>query len=139
MNLLTKLQRRMSALIAFPMLRFAKRCGWFAALIALGFQPAFGFSLLGPLPPNAEPFQIIDLDYAFPGDVGTPKNLGEEYRVNTPVLYYAFDEAFLDYFGSNGVYAVEQALAILNNLTNVSSYSADLSEFPFESSRVNFK
>src|SRR5882762_5302188 len=116
MNLLTKLQRRMSALTAFPMLRFAKRCGWFAALIVLGFEPAFGFSLLGPI---NEGFQTGDLDYAVPGDVGAPKNLGEEYRVTTPVLYYAFDEAFLDYFGSNGVHAVEQALAVLNNLTNV--------------------
>src|SRR5262249_50604663 len=80
-----------------------------------------------------------ELSLQWPFDIGAPKNLGEEYRWNTPVLYYAFDQSFLDYFGSNGVYAVEQALGILNALTNVSSYRSDLSEFPLESMRQNFK
>ena len=81
-----------------------------------------------------------DLGYMVPlrSDIGAPKNIGEDYRRNTPVLYYAFDENFLDYFGSNGVWAVDQAFAILNNsLTNVSSYSADLSEIPLEAKRFN--
>jgi hypothetical protein len=55
-----------------------------------------------------------------------------------PVLYYAFDQTFLDYFGSNGVVAVDQAFAILNNLTNVSAYSPDLSEFPTAAKQVNY-
>ena len=38
--------------------------------------------------------------------------LGEEYRWNVPVLTYAFDQSFLDYFGSNGVAAVEKAFQI---------------------------
>ena len=38
-----------------------------------------------------------------------PKNIGEEYRRNTPVMYYTFDANFLDYFGSNGVAAVDSA------------------------------
>ena len=58
--------------------------------------------------------------------------------MNTRYLYYTFDQNFLDYFGSNGVYAVDQAIAILNNLTNVSSYSSDLSEFPTEEIRPNY-
>jgi hypothetical protein len=66
-------------------------------------------------------------------------NLGEEYRWNIPVLYYSFDQSFLDYFGSNGVYAVEQAIALLNGLTNVSSYSADLSEVPQETTRTSYR
>ena len=80
------------------------------------------FSLLGPV---NEVFQVPPLSYDLPGDIGAPKNLGEEYRYNTPVLYYAFDQSFLDYFGSNGVRAVEQALAILTNQFNgVSKYNA---------------
>src|SRR5439155_9693799 len=61
----------------------------------------------------------------------------EEYRWNTPIIYYAFDQNFLDYFGSNGVFAIEQAVAILNSLGNLSKYSVDLSEFPLESQRIN--
>jgi len=59
-----------------------------------------------------------------------PKNLGEEYRRNTPVVYYSFDANFLDFFGSNGVAAIDSAVAIINSLTNVSQYSEDLAEFP---------
>jgi hypothetical protein len=120
-------------------MRLAKKSVWLLALV-VGFQSAHGFSLLGPL---NEPYQSggspTELDYNFAGDIGGPKNIGEEYRWNTPVLYYAFDQNFLDYFGSNGVYAVEQAIAVFNGLSNVSSYSADLSEFPLESTRKNFK
>ena len=72
-----------------------------------------------------------------PGDLGAPKNLGEEYRRNTPVLYYAFDANFLDYFGSNGVDAVEQALAVFNTLPKTSQMSQDLHEFPLATTREN--
>ena len=33
-------------------------------------------------------------------------NLGEEYRWNSPVVTYSYDESLLNYFGSNGVVAV---------------------------------
>ena len=69
--------------------------------------------------------------------IGGPMNLGEEYRYNIPTINYAFDQSFLDYFGSNGVFAVEQAIAILNSISNVSSYSSDLSEVPLEATREN--
>jgi hypothetical protein len=105
-------------------------------LLLAGLPAAQAFVQLGPAD---EAWQIPDLGYMIPGrdDIGAPKNIGEDYRRNTPVLYYAFDENFLDYFGSNGVAAVDQAFAILNNLTNVSSYSADLSEIPLEATRFN--
>ena len=101
------------------MLRLLKRVAWLGVLAA-GLPAAQAFSLLGP--PN-EAWQVPDLGYMVPlrADIGAPKNIGEDYRRNTPVLYYAFDENFLDYFGSNGVWAVDQAFAILNNLTNVST------------------
>ena len=123
------------------MLRFVKKFGWLVALVALGLQPAFGFSLLGPVPvtPSGDVWQVPEIGYGIGGDIGTPRNIGEEYRWNTPFIYYAFDQNFLDYFGSNGVWAVEQAIAVLNGLTNFSQYSADLTEVPLETRRLNYR
>ena len=104
--------------------------------MALGFQSASGFSLLGP--PN-QAWQVPVIGYNLNGDIGAPHNLGEEYRWNTPFIYYAFNQNFLDYFGSNGVLAVEQAIAVLNGVGNLSSYSADLTEVPLETRRVNYR
>ncbi len=118
-----------------------------AILFAAG-QSMFGFALLGPLGPgNGEAFQyqveVIGYDLvppAGPVDVGTPKNLGAEYRMNNPNLYYACDASFLNFFGSNGLAAVDQAFGIMNNtLSNVSSYSSDLHEWTQNSSRFNYR
>ena len=46
-----------------------------------------------------------------------------------PTVYYAYDVNFLDYFGSNGVVSVDGAFAVMNSLTNVSSYSPSLWSF----------
>lgn len=127
-----------------------RRCLVLCGLV-LSLQSAFGFSFWG----QREGYQTPALGYdrlttiQYPGTIlwtiqltgagndhaSTPKNLGEEYRMNTRYLYYTFDQNFLDYFGSNGVYAVDQAIAILNNLTNVSD--ADLSQFPLKEIRRN--
>ncbi|SPE54972.1 putative Ig family protein [Verrucomicrobia bacterium] len=125
------------------MLRFVKVFGCLAAL-TLSFPSARAFSLLGPLPtltPGADQWEATVLGYALPFyvDIGTPKNLGEEYRRNTPVMYYACDATFLDYFGSNGVQAIDDAFAVFNSLTNVSTYSPDLSEFPNAAREVNYE
>lgn len=117
------------------MLRFTKQiCG--LVLLALSVHSVSAFSLLGPF---NEAYQVPVITYQVGGDLGGPKNLGEEYRRNTPVMYYTFDANFLDYFGSNGVYAVEQAFAMMNALDNVSSYSSDLSEFPLEGQSHNYQ
>ena len=116
------------------MLRLLKKVAWLGVLAA-GVPAAQAFSLLGP--PTAEPWQVHDLGYQLLLDIGGPMNIGEDYRRNTPVIYYAFDETFLDYFGSNGVWNVDQAFNIMNSLTNASSYSADLSEIPLEAMRFN--
>ena len=107
------------------------------AVLAAGLPAAHAFVLGGPI---NEAWQVQDLGYALPGDLMAPKNIGEDYRRNTPVIYYAFDETFLDFFGSNGVWAVDQAFAILNNLHNVSDtnyYSEDLHQVPLEARRFN--
>ncbi|MCS7090829.1 MAG: Ig domain-containing protein [Verrucomicrobiota bacterium] len=114
-----------------------KACCGLLLLLAVGAN-MYAFSLLGPV---NEAYQVPAIGYNLPSvaDIGAPKNLGEEYRWNLPVVYYAYDASFLDYFGSNGVAALEQAIAHFNGLRNVSSYSPDLTEFPLEVVRYNYR
>lgn len=131
----------------FAMQRLLKLLAVLAALVA-GVQVSHGFALRGPF----EPYQVPAIGYRWdtyfsgiPGGVvgysddGGPHNLAEEFRRNTPVMYYAFDRNFLEFFGSNGVAAVDQAYMVMNSLTNVSQYSDDLSEFPLTSQRINYQ
>ncbi len=117
------------------MVRILKQVFFLAGLAGL-LPAAFGFALLGPV---NEAYQVGNIGYNLPGDIGAPKNLGEEYRWSKPVLYYSCDDNFITYFGASGVAAIDSAYAVLNQLTNVSSYSQDLSEFPMESMRVNYQ
>jgi len=104
----------------------------FAAGLGLMTSPSIhAFSLLGPY----ENWMQNPNGFRQPTDIGGPMNLGEEYRWNVPVLTYAFDPSFLDYFGSNGVYAVEQAIQILNNLPPASQIAP--SNFPPEVTQIN--
>jgi hypothetical protein len=96
-------------------------------------SPDIGFSRLLIIGyPGGSGFFNVTLEPSY-----TPKNLGDEFRWNVPTLYYTYDPSFLDFFGSNGVFAVDSAAGILNSLTNVDSYSADLSEFPLDEMRFN--
>jgi hypothetical protein len=47
--------------------------------------------------------------------------LDEGYRWNVPIVTYGFDQSFLDYFGSNGVAAVESAIRTINDLPAASN------------------
>jgi len=102
--------------------------------LCLASQMAWSFSLLGPI---NEAYQVPEIAYNLGGDIGAPKNLGEEYRRNTPVIYYAFDANFLDYFGSNGVWAVEQAIRVMTNLPKASQMTRELNEWPLSTEREN--
>ncbi len=62
-------------------------------------------------------------------------NLGEGYRWNIPVITYGFERSFLDYFGSNGVAAVEAAFQILNHLPPAAQMNLD--SLPLEVWRLN--
>jgi hypothetical protein len=105
-------------------------------LLALSGQLSWGFALLGPI---NEAYQVVDIGYNVPGDIGAPKNIGEEYRRNTPTIYYACDANFVDYFGSNGVSEVDAAIAAFNSLQNFSQMSSNLNEFPLQATRENFE
>ena len=111
-------------------------------MLASGLQTSRAFSFLGPLPASAtapDGWQQPIIGYGPPTSAEAPKNIGEEYRRNIPVMYYSFNANFQDFFGSNGVAAVQSAFAILNGLTNVDSYSPDLSEFPLETRHLNYQ
>lgn len=118
---------------------------YMAAVAALCLAPQTqAFSLLG----SADAEQISDIGYfangegvrtySQQGDLGGPRNLGGEFRWSTPVITYGFDATFLDYFGTNGVIAVEKAMKILNDLPAASQMSAGLHEFPLRTSGVNY-
>jgi hypothetical protein len=113
--------------------RFKHLC-WAACLMA-AVHSASAFSFVG----ITEPYQVAALGYTvFPWDA--PHNLGEEFRWNVPVLYYTVDQTFLDYFGTNGVAAVDAGFKVFNDTlsTNVSSWSPGLDEFPLESMQLNY-
>lgn len=93
-------------------------------------QGAMAFSVWGPL----EAWQTPALDYGtryYYGEVenGGTKILGAGSRVAVPVITYGFDYTFTEFFGEEGVKAVDQAMAILNGLPNASAASAGLNEF----------
>lgn len=89
---------------------------------------ASAFSLMGP----PASWQTPAIGYNFVGDVGGPMNLGEEYRITAPVLNYGYDATFLNFFGANGVAAIESAMAILNSVPAASAMSPNLAEFPVQ-------
>ncbi len=115
-------------------------------LLAGGTVASPAFSLLGPLKNRQnlapDPWQGRDyegfawgLGYELEGDIGGPMFLAEAYRWNVPTIYYGFDSTFLDYFGQDGVEAVEQAVAMLNALPAASALSEDLAEYPLDTRR----
>jgi hypothetical protein len=112
--------------------RLGKIIGVFVLTVSLQTPVAYAFSLLGPYEPWMQPTN----GFRQPGDIGGPMNLGAEYRWNVPVLTYSFDQSFLDYFGSNGVWAVEQAIQILNDLPPASQL--DPTNYPAEATRWNY-
>ena len=96
-----------------------------ASLLAVN---ASAFSLMGPF----ASWQTGAIGYNLPGDVGGPMSLFEGYRITVPILNYGYDATFLNFFGSNGVAAVESAMAILNGVPAASAMSASLAEFPVQ-------
>lgn len=102
-------------------------------MVISGLVRAWSFSLLGP----REDYQIESLGYLADFSYGT-KNLSDEFRLNIPTLYYAVAPEFTDYFGSNGIAAIDGAVAMLNSLTNADSYSSNLTEIPLKSWGVNY-
>jgi hypothetical protein len=98
------------------------------------------FSLLGPYEPWMQISNCFRLPlapiYDKPGDIGGPMCISNGYRWNVPVVTYGFDQSFMDFFGTNGVAAVEGAIQILNDLPPASS--VEFTNYPNESEGVNY-
>lgn len=103
-----------------------------AALSLFSAKSGKAFSLLGPY----TDWMTQTNGYRSLADIGGPMSLNAEYRWNVPVVTYAFDQSFLNYFGTNGITAVENAIAVLNNLPPASQLNP--SNFPLSTIRVNF-
>ena len=104
------------------------------ALLVLGAiqERASAFALLGPF----TPWMSAELSYRDGSSIGGPMDLGHAYRWNVPLVTYAYDASFLNYFGSNGVEAVEGAIQTLNDLAPVSALA--LNDYPNDTSLINF-
>jgi len=110
------------------------------AAASLGLTPALmAFSVWGP----AEAWQTAELDYLtrnfIYGEVenGGTKELGAGSRMNVPVVTYGFDYSFLEYFGAQGVKAIDAAMAVMNGLPTASG--ANLNSFvTTEAQQINF-
>jgi hypothetical protein len=102
-------------------------------LLMLLVARANAFSLIGPYADWMDQTK----SYHLPGDIGGPMNIGEGYRWNIPVITYGFERSFLDYFGSNGVAAVEAAIQILNQLPPASQIN--LESFPLAAWHTDFQ
>ncbi len=106
----------------------------FAIGLFLAFSPSTcsGFSLLG----RYTDWMVFTNDYQQPGEIGGPMGITEGYRWNVPMVTYGFDQSFIDYFGSNGVAAVESAIQVINELPR----SSDIipANFPLYVTQVNY-
>ncbi len=68
--------------------------------------------MLGPVQPWMQATNGVILS----GDIGGPMDISNGYRWNVPVVTYGFDQSFLNFFGTNGVAAVQSAIQVLNDL-----------------------
>jgi len=104
------------------MLRFLKQL---VGVLTLGIacQQASAFSMYG----MSYSWQTDDLGYADASIL--VRNLGDEYRINTPIVTYGFDSTFIDYFGLEGMKAVDEAFKLMNNLPAASKMTTNLTEF----------
>jgi hypothetical protein len=103
-----------------------------AAMVCAGLTTGVSaFSLLGPY----SSWQVTAIGYQLPGDIGGPMNLSEGFRWNVPQITYACDASFINYFGPEGVKAIDEAMDVFNKLDAPSRMSADLSEYSLDTMR----
>ncbi|MCK9316493.1 MAG: hypothetical protein M0Q48_10180 [Verrucomicrobia bacterium] len=83
---------------------------------------------------------IVDGEPFVYRDSGGPMGLREGYRVNIPVLTYAFDKTFMETYGEEGVAEVERAFETINK-TFKEMYSSDsyLDTVPTQVTRYNYR
>lgn len=93
----------------------------------------------GPIGNGGDAWQTPPIDYGVPGDLlDAPKTIGQEYRRITPKVYYTYDDNFLGFFGTAGATNIDAAFAILNQVSNVDSYTPNLIEWPTQTKEINY-
>jgi hypothetical protein len=102
-----------------------------AAFLIASTVESRAFSLLGPV----QPWMQSSNGVINSGDIGGPMCISNEYRWNVPVLTYGFDQSFSNYFGTNGIAAVESAIQVLNDLPPASQIV--LTNYPLSSQHIN--
>lgn len=95
---------------------------------------AHSFTFHGPY----KGWHINQNGYPLPGDIGGCLTPSEGFRWNNPVVYYAFDRSFIEYFGTNGIAAIEGGLKWFNDLPAGSAMSQNLAEYPLNTRQFNF-
>jgi hypothetical protein len=108
------------------------------ALVSLAAPKAFAFALIGPFATN----QTERIGYNVHGrDIGGVMLRDEGYRWNVPIMTYAFDASFIQYFGENGVRAVTNAMNLFNKYTtNLDTLTdAQLKKISLDTTRYNYQ
>jgi hypothetical protein len=106
--------------------------GLSAMLLFASTFESCAFALLGPVQPWMQATNGVILS----GDIGGPMNVSNGYHWNVPVVTYGFDQSFLNFFGSNGVAAVQSAIQILNDLPPASKVV--LTNYPLYTQAQNY-
>ena len=86
----------------------------------LADRKANAFVLIGPMHPAYIASGGVDFNYT--DDLGGPKELKRFFRWNIPMLTYAFDASFMQYFGLEGREAVKEAFTAINDFFSNSDY-----------------
>ncbi len=55
------------------------------------------------------------IDFNYTDDLGGPKDLKTFFRWNIPLLTYAFDASFMQYFGLEGRAAIKESFEVVND------------------------
>ena len=96
---------------------------------------ARAFVLVGPM--HATELASGGIDFNYTDDLGGPKDLKTFFRWNIPLLTYAFDASFMQYFGLEGREAVKEAFTAVSDFFENDEYSGvsslDLSNHGFRS------
>ena len=95
------------------------RTFYIACLLFIGLcTKVYAFVLLGPVDPAEQTLAfggtpVVSANIS--DELGGPKQLDEFYRWNTPDLTYGFDQSFVQFFGQEGINAVDEAMRAIND------------------------
>jgi hypothetical protein len=120
------------------MFRNIKSLSGFSLFLVIAVSAVFAYTPIGPIGNGGDSWEVPTIGCGLTSDIGAPKNLGEEYRLDVPNLVYASDQTFISYFGLAGLTNIDLAAGLLNQITNVDSYSPSLSEIPQQSQQINY-